>query len=34
MGKKLQITLDEEATQEYLKQASAKLTAEVDKHCE
>ena len=34
MGKKLQITLEEEATQEYLKWASAKLTAEVDEDCE
>ena len=34
MGKILQITLDEGATQAYLKWASAKLTAEVDEHCE
>jgi hypothetical protein len=34
MSKKLQITLDEKATQKYLEWASAKLTAEVDGDCE
>ena len=34
MGNKFQITLDQEATQEYLKRASAKLTAEIDEDCE
>ena len=34
MSKRLQITLDEEATQKYLEWASAILEAEVDEDCE